>query len=255
MIHPIRLYGDPVLRRSAARIDRFDDDLARLADDMIETMHDANGVGLAGPQIGVPKRIFVAAELAQPAPRDHDAEGAGGAAPDGVAGQLDGSSAEPAPAPRDGAPTGDALAGASGDDGRHDRSSDRSDDEADDGPEVLAVHVMVNPEIVERRGVQVAPDGCLSVPGLWVDEMERDAEVRVRFQDLAGAWHERDAAGHFAHVVQHELDHLDGVLYFDRLAGDERRAFLEEHRAELAELQRRAKAFLRELRAPAPARR
>ena len=241
MIHPIRLYGDPVLRRAAAPVDRFDDDLARLADDMIETMHDANGVGLAGPQIGVPKRIFVAAELAPPSPRDvrsHDAQ-----APHPDAAEVDLGRLGDASAPDDG----------SRDDGPLDDGS--PDDEDDEGPEVLAVHVMVNPEIVERRGVQVAPDGCLSVPGLWVEEMERDAEVRVRFQDLAGATHERDAAGHFAHVVQHELDHLDGILYFDRLPGDDRRAFLEAHRTELAELQRRAKAHLRELRSATTARR
>ena len=225
MIHPIRLYGDPVLRRSAAAVDRFDDDLARLADDMIETMHDANGVGLAGPQIGVPKRIFVAAELAPRSPRDGRSFGAQAPHPDTAEVQLDGLGGEHA-----------------NDDGEH------TSDDGDDGPEVLAVHVMVNPEIVERRGVQIAPDGCLSVPGLWVEEMERDAEVRVRFHDLAGAVHERDVAGHFAHVVQHELDHLDGILYFDRLPGDTRRAFLEAHRTELAELQRRAKAHLRELR-------
>ena len=218
MIHPIRLYGDPVLRRSAAAVDRFDDDLARLADDMIETMHDANGVGLAGPQIGVSKRIFVAAELAPPSPRDVRSFDAQAPHPDTAEVPLEGPGGE------------------------------HADDDGDDGPEVLAVHVMVNPDIVERRGVQIAPDGCLSVPGLWVEEMERDAEVRVRFHDLAGAVHERDVAGHFAHVVQHELDHLDGILYFDRLPGDARRAFLEAHRTELAELQRRAKAHLRALR-------
>jgi len=240
VIHPIRLYGDPVLRRSAALVDRFDDDLARLADDMIETMHDANGVGLAGPQIGVPKRIFVAAELAAPAPRETGET----RAYDAQAPHPD--VAETAEAQRDGLGDERAPDGHAHDDDAHD--DDAHDDDDDDGPEVLAVHVMVNPEIVERRGVQIAPDGCLSVPGLWVEEMERDAEIRVRFHDLAGARHERDVSGHFAHVVQHELDHLDGVLYFDRLPSDARRAFLEAHRTELAELQRRAKAYLRELR-------
>jgi len=209
VIHPIRLYGDPVLRRVAAPVGRFDDDLRRLANDMIETMHDAHGVGLAGPQIGVPRRIFVALEVE---------------APDHAAGQA--TDAEPAE-------PGDGAAG---------------DETEDEGPKVLATHVLVNPEITERRGVQVAPDGCLSVPGLWVQEMRRDAEVTVRYQDFAGASHELRATGHFAHVLQHELDHLDGVLYFDRLDEAERRTFLEEHRGELAEMQRRAKALLKELR-------
>ena len=207
MIHPIRLYGDPVLRRTAAPVDRFDDDLVRLANDMIETMHDAHGVGLAAPQIGLSKRLFIALELPESEveedgdPEDPDV------APDG-----------PDAAPDDAASSG-------------------------------IVHVMVNPEITERRGERIAPDGCLSVPGLWVEDMRRDAEIVVRYQDVHGQRCERRAEGHFAHVVQHELDHLDGVLYFDRLEPDERQRFLEAHRAELADLQRRAKAMLKELRA------
>lgn len=226
MIHPIRLYGDPVLRRAAAPVERFDDDLRRLAGDMIETMYDAHGVGLAAPQIGVAKRLFVALELADPDGDEDD--------------DFGGQASRPA---------------AGIDAGANDDAQDDADDDAedDDGPEVVAVHVMVNPEIVARAGLQVAPDGCLSVPGLWIEEMERDAEIVVRYQDLDGAAQERHARGHFAHVVQHELDHLDGVLYFDRLDADARRAFLETHRGELADLQRRAKALLRELRAAGPA--
>jgi peptide deformylase len=200
VIHPIRLYGDPVLRRSAVPVDRFDDDLARLADDMVETMHDAHGVGLAAPQIGVSKRLFVALELPE-------SEGEEDVGPE-----------DPETAP-------------------------------DDADRLAPVHVMVNPEITLRRGVRIAPDGCLSVPGLWVEDMRRDAEIVVRYQDVHGRRHERAAEGHFAHVVQHELDHLDGVLYFDRLETEERQRFLEAHRSELAELQRRAKAMLKELRA------
>lgn len=218
MIHPIRLYGDPVLRRTAVPVERFDDDLRHLAADMIETMHDARGVGLAAPQIGVSRRLFVAVELAE----------AEGAEDDDFSGQA----SRP-----------------DGDDDRAEGGVGGESDESDDGPEVLAVHVMVNPEIVARAGLQIAPDGCLSVPGLWIEEMERDAEVRVRYQDLDGAEHERLARGHFAHVIQHERDHLDGVLYFDRLGADARRDFLETHRSDLADIQRRAKALLKELRA------
>ena len=206
MIHPIRLYGDPVLRKRATAVDRFDADLVRLAQDMIETMHDAHGVGLAAPQIGISRRLFVAAEVVtQPV-------------------------AEPAEA---------EAVEASGEDG----------EEAEEEDVVVAVHVMANPEIVARQGEQIGPDGCLSVPGLWIENMLRDAAVTVRFQDVEGTWHEREADGHFAHVIQHELDHLDGVLYFDHLDADDRRRFLEAHRSELADMQRRAKAFLREARA------
>jgi peptide deformylase len=213
VIHPIRLYGDPVLRRVAAPVTRFDDELRRLASDMIETMHDAHGVGLAGPQIGVPRRLFVALELE---------------APEHAAGQA--TDAEP------------PAASGGEDEDEHEGEGEEA------APRVVATHVMVNPEIVAREGTQVAPDGCLSVPGLWVEEMQRDAAVRIRYQDLDGALQERRADGHFAHVLQHELDHLDGVLYFDRLADEARRAFLEEHRRELADMQRRAKALLKELR-------
>lgn len=207
MIHPIRLYGDPVLRRAAAPVRTFDERLAELAADMSETMHDARGVGLAGPQVGEPLRLFVALELAEPEPGEDD-----------VAAEV--------------APPADA--------------DEADDEEAAPEPTILAEHVMVNPEIADRRGVRVAPDGCLSVPGIWVDDMERDQWIRVRYQDLEGQWHEREAEGHFAHVIQHETDHLDGVLFFDRFPPDVRRRFLEEHRRELAELQRRAKAMLRE---------
>lgn len=211
MIHAIRFYGDPILRRAAPRVDRFDRDLAMLADDMVETMHHAHGVGLAAPQIGVAARLFVALELAEPAGEAGVAEDPEGARRDGGAGET-------------------------------------VDAEGDDGPEVVAEHVMVNPVITERNGRRVAPDGCLSLPGLWIEDMERDDHVTVRYQDVAGNEHEREAQGHFAHVIQHELDHLDGVLFFDRLPSAARTRFLEEHRGELADLQRRAKAFLKELR-------
>jgi len=211
VIHPIRLYGDPTLRRSAAPVERFDDELAELANDMIETMHDAHGVGLAAPQIGISRRIFVATELAAP--------------------ETD--------------PTGDDSEPAES------RAVDEAMSEAESEVEdaVVAIHIMVNPEVTIRSGVQHGPDGCLSVPGLWVEEVRRDATIGVRYQDVSGAWHERETHGHFAHVVQHELDHLDGVLYFDRLPTDERQAFLDEHRSALAEMQRQAKALLKELRA------
>ncbi len=203
MIYPIRYYGDPVLRKHARPVSTFDDELRALSQDMLETMYDANGVGLAAPQIGLPKRLFVALQI------------------------------EPL----------------------EDEEPDEADDLATLSPEekrkrwgVVAEHVMVNPEIVRRSGEQVGQDGCLSVPGLFVTEMKRDEEVTVRFQDVTGAPHELDAEGHFAHVIQHELDHLNGVLFFDRLPEEERRSFMNEHRRELAELQREAKTMLKQLR-------
>ena len=201
MIYPIRLYGDPVLRKTARPVTDFDDELASLTQDMFETMYDANGVGLAAPQIGLSKRLFVALQI------------------------------EPL----------------------EEEEPDEAADLATLSPEekrkrwgVVAEHVMVNPEITGRSGEQFAQDGCLSVPGLYVKEMQRDEKITVRFQDVTGEAHELDAEGHFAHVIQHELDHLDGILFFDRLEGEARRLFMNEHRRELAEMQREAKALLKQ---------
>lgn len=209
MVLPIRLYGDPVLRRAAREVTSFDETLVRLAEDMIETMHDASGVGLAAPQVGISMRLFVALELETVSAEDE-------------------------------APDSDFDV-ASMDEG------EVGDQEEQEHTRVKATHVMVNPVLVHAEGQQIAPDGCLSIPGLWFDEMVRDLHVSVRYQDLLGDWHECSAEGHFAHVIQHELDHLDGVLYFDRLPDDQRRAFLETHRQELAEMQRKAKAMLKQI--------
>ena len=214
MIHPIRYFGDPILRKRALPVSRFDEALRTLAEDMIETMYDANGVGLAAPQIGVPKRLFVALHTDPDSADDDDAS----------EGQVH-----------------SAVAGAAS-------AAEETADEKRRSWGVVGEHVMVNPSIVVREGEQFGHDGCLSVPGLYVDALRRDLRVRVRYQDVGGAWHEQDAEGHFAHVLQHEYDHLEGVLFFDRLPDDERRAFLEEHRAELADIQRDAKALLKELR-------
>ncbi|HET9026351.1 MAG TPA: peptide deformylase [Trueperaceae bacterium] len=192
MIHPIRLFGDPVLRRRALPVTNFDERLKTLAADMFETMYAAEGVGLAAPQIGVSRRMFVALEL--PTPADDDDE----------------------------------------DDSRWDQRVE---------------HVIINPLITRRAGVQLARDGCLSLPGLTALDVPRDLAVDVTYQDLAGATHTISADGYFAHVLQHEFDHLEGVLYYDHLPEPRRQAFLEEHRRELVDMQRRAKAALREDRA------
>lgn len=204
MIYPIRYYGDPVLRKVARPVTSFGDELQTLSQDMLETMYDANGVGLAAPQIGLSKRLFVALQIE---PLEDEEE------PDDA-----------------------------------EDLSTLSPEEKRKRWGVVAEHVMVNPEVTRRSGEQFGQDGCLSVPGLFVSEMRRDEEVTVRFQDVAGEPHELEAEGHFAHVIQHELDHLDGVLFFDRLPEEERRLFMNEHRKELATLQREAKALLKQYR-------
>lgn len=211
MRYKVRYYGDPVLRKRARPVSVFDDKLAALALDMLKTMYEANGVGLAAPQIGLSERIFVALEMGSREAKDEATEGTRG---------------------QEGEPEAEPL----------------TPEEKRERWGVIEEHVMVNPEIVSRSGVQYGVDGCLSLPGLFVEEMKRDARVRVRYQDVTGQTHERDAEGHFAHVIQHEYDHLEGVLFFDRLPEGEKKAFLEEHRKELAEFQREAKGYLKELK-------
>lgn len=199
MIYPVRYYGDPVLRKVASPVTTFNKDLAELAQSMLETMYHYNGAGLAAPQIGLSKRLFVAAEFGA---TDEEAE-------DDT--DLDGLSAE----------------------------------EKRQHWGVIAEHIMVNPLIEAQRGVQYGQDGCLSIPGLFVEEMRRDERIRVTYQDVCGKPQQLETEGRFAHVIQHEIDHLDGLLFIDRLADSEKRDFMEAHRTELADMQREAKAFLK----------
>jgi peptide deformylase len=228
VIYPIRYYGDPILRRRASPVTTFDGALVRLAADMVETMYAADGIGLAAPQIGISQRIFVALEVA--ARDEDDAE---------AAGQL----AEP---------DADALAQPHG--------SAAADSDGEDEPEtaeekrrawgVVKEHVIVNPVMVDRSGRQFGRDGCLSLPGLVVDAVPRAQSVVLDYQDLAGQRQRLSAEGYFAHVLQHEFDHLEGVLFFDHLPPARRDVFLEENRTQLAEWQRDARARLKSPAAP-----
>ena len=147
---PILILPDPRLRAVADPVEKIDDGIRQLAKDMLETMYDAPGIGLAAPQIGEMKRIVVM-DLAK----------------------------EDEPA--------DPL-------------------------------VMINPEILAISDDTVTTEeGCLSIPELYYD-VERPAEVTVRYTDLDGNTVEREARERLAICVQHELDHLDGVLYIDYLS-------------------------------------
>jgi len=143
---------NPVLRQKSKRVNRFDADLAALGRDLVETLHAANGLGLAAPQIGVLLRVIVA-EL----PKDSEEPGAG------------------------------------------------------------KQYLLVNPEIVEARGEQIGPEGCLSFPGFWAD-VKRAEEVVVKARDIKGRSVRVKAEGLLARALQHEIDHLDGILFFDHLA-------------------------------------
>jgi len=206
LIHPIVLYGDPILRRRASPVTRFDEELERLAADMVETMYAADGVGLAAPQIGRSLRLFVALEVAE---TEDEEEQSGQAAPEAEGEEL----------------TQEQKRRAWG---------------------VVREHVIVNPQMVAMEGRQYGRDGCLSLPGLSVDDVPRAQRVVLDYQDLKGERHRLEAEGYFAHVLQHEYDHLEGVLFFDHLPAARRERFLEENRKQLAEWQREARALAKE---------
>lgn len=188
MIYPIRLYGDPVLRKRARPVQGFRG-LKKLAEDMLETMFEARGVGLAAPQIGLSERLFVAVEYAEE--------------PEGEERSL-----------RD---------------------------------LVRRIYVVANPVITHREGEVAGLEGCLSLPGLYSEEVPRAERIRVEYQDEEGRERTLELEGYLARVFQHEMDHLDGTLFFERLPKPKREAFLEENRAELARLQKEARALLKEL--------
>jgi peptide deformylase len=145
---------DPVLRKKAHPITRFDADLQDLADDMIETMRQAPGVGLAAPQVGIPDRLIV---VEYP-----------------------------------------------------------EDDELEDSPKKL--YVIVNPEIKQAsEEKEMGIEGCLSIPGLH-GEVKRSLSVTVKGKTRHGQPIRIKAKGWLARIFQHEVDHLNGVVFTDRAA-------------------------------------
>jgi peptide deformylase len=153
-IREIIVLPDKQLRLVSQSIDKVTPEIRKLADDMLETMYDAPGIGLAGIQVAQPLRI-ITMDLAK-----RDEEG------------------ETQPRPR----------------------------------------VFINPEILSAsEELSIYEEGCLSIPEYY-EEVERPARVRVRFTDLDGKVHEEDAEGLYATCIQHEIDHLNGVLFVDYLS-------------------------------------
>ncbi len=149
-IKPLIILPDPVLRQVSQPIERVDADLRRLTDDMLETMYDAPGIGLAAIQIGVARRMLVI---------------------------------------------------------------DLSKEGEDKQPLVF-----INPEIVsssEERSVY--EEGCLSIPDYYA-EVERPAQVTVKYLDREGKEQSVEADGLLATCLQHEIDHLNGVLFIDHIS-------------------------------------
>jgi len=141
---------DIILRKKSANLEKVDDDLRELMDDMLETMYAAPGIGLAGVQIGILKRLIVI---------------------------------------------------------------DVSRDEEKKSPLFL-----INPEIITKSSnTSVYEEGCLSLPGYFA-EIERPAECQIEYVDYHGKKKEMKASGLLATCIQHEVDHLNGILFIDYLS-------------------------------------
>jgi peptide deformylase len=156
----VKTFGDPVLKTRASRVKEFDEALLRLTEEMLVTMREREGVGLAANQVGRLRRVLVA----------------------GI-----------------------------------------EEDE----------YVLVNP-VIEARSeeTEVLAEGCLSIPGIQV-EVERPVAITVSGQDAAGGEVRFEAEGLLARVLQHEIDHLDGVLILDRTDRETRKAALRDWRERL----------------------
>jgi peptide deformylase len=163
MILPILEYGDPILRGKGKPIETIDDRIRELAANMVETMHAANGVGLAAQQIGEVLQLTV----------------------------LDVSLVE-------------------------DRPSTLKMDGKDVDPKSAMPLVLINPEIELLGMTEVGVEGCLSFPEITGD-IERANLVIVRAQTLEGRSIEIEAGGFLARAIQHEGDHLNGILFIDRM--------------------------------------
>lgn len=178
-VRKIEMLGSEVLRRRAAEVESVDDELRALVRDMFETMYDAEGIGLAGPQVGVERRVIVV-------------------------------------------------------------------DLREEGSTPLA---LINPRIVESAtDTDKAEEGCLSIPGV-AGVVERPITVVVEALSEGGEPVRIEADGLLARCLQHEVDHLDGVLFVDRLSPLKRNMVLKRYRGLVAEEQKKA-----ERGQPAPAR-
>lgn len=158
--------GHPVLRTPAQPVeDATAPEIARLVEDMIDTMHDATGAGLAAPQVHVPLRL-----VTFNVPRGRDVSQEGG----------------------------------------------------------IDLTVLINPEIIPIGDeTETAFEGCLSLPGM-TGQVTRPSHIKYRAQNLKGEWFEVEATGFHARVVQHEVDHLDGIVYPQRMTDLSTFGFVEE---------------------------
>lgn len=164
-VRRIETMGSRVLREEAAPVRQVDDDVRRLVRDLFDTMYDAEGVGLAAPQVGVSRRVLVV-----------DVPG------------------------------------------EEETGADRQ------------VHALVNPVVAEfSADTERESEGCLSIPGIE-EAVTRSARVTVQATSLDGEPVRIEARGLLARALQHEIDHLDGVLFIDRLSPFKRKIVLKKWR-------------------------
>ncbi len=154
-------YPDPVLSKVAEEVTEFNDELRELCLNMLNTMYHAPGIGLAAPQVGVSKRIFV---LDVDFTRDETSEGSG---------EYTLSNFNP--------------------------------------------KIFINPKITQKDGVVDYQEGCLSLPGIYED-VKRAEKIIVEYQDTEGKHHSIEAHELLSICIQHENDHLDGIVFIERLS-------------------------------------
>jgi len=164
MIRDIVIYGDPVLRAKGKSVEKFNNELRALAADMLETMYEANGIGLAAQQIGEAIQLTV----------------------------IDISEAESRP-------------------------SQMWINGMEVDPKEHMPLVLINPEIEFGDEVEIGTEGCLSFPDI-TGEIPRSAKISVKSRDLDEKPVEFEAAGLLSRAVQHESDHLNGILFIDRMS-------------------------------------
>lgn len=146
MIYEIRKYGDPILREVAQKVEKIDDEILEILDNMVETMYETKGVGLAAPQVGISKRIFVCDQ-------------------------------------------GDGV-----------------------------VRKVINPVITPlTENLIECEEGCLSVPGIY-KKVQRPEKIRVEYMNETGEEVTEEVEGFLAIIMQHEFDHLEAVLFVDKIS-------------------------------------
>ena len=146
-LRTLRINEDPILRKKSRRVEHINDRIKELIQDMLETMYDAQGVGLAAPQVGILRRVVVI--------------------------------------------------------------------DVGEGPVIL-----INPVITHQEGEEIAAEGCLSLPGIH-EKVLRPSSVTVKFIDLQGKEKSLTGEGYLARAICHEVDHLDGVLFTDKIYKEE----------------------------------